>query len=194
MLVEMRIASLLIDPNTNLPLVVLMELSGRRAVPIVIGLAEAEAIAVALQEIKLPRPRTHDLLRELMRSLGGRLERIVINDLRDSTFFAILEIYRDGSRIEVDSRPSDAMALACRTGARIFVDEDVLERSRMRFPEEIEEDEEEEERAQGEGAETAEEKDSEGTPVIVLDGDVSSEELKELLEKLDPEDFGKYKM
>jgi bifunctional DNase/RNase len=193
MLVEMRIASLLIDPNTNLPLVVLMELSGRRAVPIVIGLAEAEAIAVALQEIKLPRPRTHDLLRELMRSLGGRLERIVINDLRDSTFFAVLEIYRDGSRIEVDSRPSDAMALACRTGARIFVDEDVLERSRMRFPEEIEE-EEEEHAQQGEGAEAAEEKDSESTPVIVLDGDVSSEELKELLEKLDPEDFGKYKM
>lgn len=187
MLVEMRIASLLIDPNTSLPLVVLMEVAGRRAVPIVIGLAEAEAIAVALQEIKLPRPRTHDLLGNLMTSLGGHLERIVVTDLRESTFFARLDVVRDDETIEVDSRPSDAMALACRVGAQIFVDEGVLERARMRFPEELEEEEAEQRAA-------AKKERGENPPMVVLSGDASSDELKELLENLSPEDFGKYKM
>jgi uncharacterized protein len=197
MIVEMRIASLLIDPSTGLPIVVLVETGAKRAVPIVIGMAEAEAIAVALQRTALPRPRTHDLMRSLLGALGGTLDRIVIHDLRDSTFFALLHIRQNGRTLEVDSRPSDAMALACRTGSAIYMSEEVLERARMRTPEEGETRE-----ALGGGDEEAEggvPEETEGTVgagfvPIAIDANASVEELQEILENLRPEDFGKYKM
>jgi bifunctional DNase/RNase len=182
MIVEMRIGSLLIDPSTGLPIVVLVESEGRRAVPIVIGMAEAEAIALALQQTLVPRPRTHDLLRDVLTALGGRLERIVIHDLRESTFYALLYIRKNGTVVEVDSRPSDAMALACRTGAQIFVEEAVLEQARLRQNEE----------SSSEGG-AASEEDDDAAPVAI-DAESSSEELEELLASLKPEHFGKYKM
>ncbi|MBN1947195.1 MAG: bifunctional nuclease family protein [Bradymonadales bacterium] len=178
----MRIVSLLIDPNTGLPVVVLMELEGRRAIPIVIGVAEAEAIALGLQNMVPARPRTHDLMKELVSALGGEVEQVVIHDLKDSTFYANLYVRRGKTTLEIDARPSDAMALATRTGARIFMEEAVLEAARMKAPEDTEETTEEEPSPDS------------SQQYIAITSDASSEELKEILEKLDPDDFGKYKM
>lgn len=179
--IEMRIVSLLIDPNTGLPVVVLMELDGRRAIPIVIGIAEAEAIALGLQKMVPPRPRTHDLTKNLLTALGAHVDRIVIHDLKDSTFYANIYLTVEEDILEIDARPSDAMALATRTGARIYVDERVLEEARMRTPEET-------------GVDEEEKSDEETAPVVAISPDATAEELTELLEKLDPDDFGKYKM
>lgn len=182
MIVEMRIVSLLIDPNSGLPIVVLMENSGERALPIVIGLVEAEAIALALQGVEQPRPRTHDLLKEVLVQLGGRLERIVVNDLRESTFYARLHVRRGRALVEIDSRPSDAMALAARTGAKIYVAEDVLQRAHVTRPKESDATEEEGEEAKAE------------LRPLFVDSEASGDDLTELLQNLKPEDFGKYKM
>lgn len=190
MIIQMRIASLLIDPNTGLPIVVLVEKNGRRTVPIVIGMAEAEAIALALQQAAVSRPRTHDLMRSILTTLGGFFERMVIQDLRDSTFFATLYVRQSGRLLEIDSRPSDAMALACRTETPIFIEETVLERARMRLPEDAEDGEEA-------SADSDSDAGDEPRPTFVpvaIDPDASVEELEEILKNLDPEDFGKYKM
>lgn len=181
--VEMRIGSLLIDPNTGLPIVVLVEQEGKRAVPIVIGMAEAESIALALQGTDLPRPRTHDLLEKVIAALGGELERIIVNDLRESTFYALLEIRCGDEVFEIDSRPSDAMALACRTGAPIFVATTVIDQARIRTPDEPE------------SATTLQQGPPKPThKPIEISPDSTVEELQELLKELGPDDFGKYKM
>ena len=179
MIVEMRIVSLLIDPNTGLPVVVLMELDGQRAIPIVIGIAEAEAIALGLQKMVPPRPRTHDLMTNLLKSLGADVDRIVIHDLRDSTFFANIYLYVEGATLEIDARPSDAMALATRTGARIYVDDRVLEEARMRTSDETESI-----------VNPEEQPNDDGNQPVAISPDASVEELTELLENLNPEDFG----
>jgi bifunctional DNase/RNase len=181
MLVEVRIVSLLIDPHSGLPIVVLMETQGDRAIPIVIGMAEAEAIALALQKAKIPRPRTHDLLKNLLCRLGGKLERVVVNNLRESTFYALLQIRQRDTLIELDARPSDAMALACRTGSKIFVENHVLEAARMRDSEEQE------------AVADDESSDDLGIPPAISP-DATTEEIQEFLEGLEADDFGKYKM
>ena len=108
---------------------VLGEVDGNRRLPIIIGAFEAQAIALELEKIQPPRPMTHDLLRNAIEELGAKIDRILITDLRDATFFAKLHLAHNGNVVEVDCRPSDAMALALRAGAPIFVEESVLEKS-----------------------------------------------------------------
>ena len=125
-----------------------------------------------------------------METLGGQFERVVIRELKDSTFFATLYVRRDGKLHEIDSRPSDAMALASRTDTPIFMEERVLEAARMRLPEEADE-------ADGEGASAQAKGDAEpkhGFVPVAIDADASVEELEEILRNLNPDDFGKYKM
>jgi len=129
MSVEMKIQGLMIDPVSQMPIVILKNSAGDSVLPIWVGVFEANAIATQLEKIVSPRPMTHDLLRAAIDQLGGSIERIVITDLREATFYATLHLDRKGEKVEVDSRPSDAMALALRCDAPIFVEEVVLEKS-----------------------------------------------------------------
>jgi bifunctional DNase/RNase len=129
MSVKMKIQGLMIDPVSQMPIVILKDSSEDQVLPIWVGVFEANAIATQLEKIESPRPMTHDLLRSTIEQLGGRIEKIVITDLRDATFYATLHLDRGGEKVEVDSRPSDAMALALRCEAPIFVEETVLEKS-----------------------------------------------------------------
>lgn len=130
MLIEMFIKGLMIDPVTNMPIVILRDEDGQRTLPIWVGPVEANAIALQIENVAPPRPMTHDLLKNLLQDLGGRLVRVIISDLKDSTFYAYLEIDRDGDRLFVDSRPSDALALSIRAKAPVFVETQVLDRAR----------------------------------------------------------------
>jgi uncharacterized protein len=114
MQIEMTIKGLMIDPVTSTPIVVLRDLEGQRVLPIWVGVFEANAIAVQIENVTLPRPMTHDLLRNVISDLHAEVERIVVNDLRDNTFFAIIQLIVQGERVTVDARPSDAIALALR--------------------------------------------------------------------------------
>jgi len=126
----MSIKGLMVDPVTNMPIVLLRDADNQRVLPIWVGPVEANAIALQVENIAPPRPMAHDLLRNLLVELGARLTRVVISDLRESTFFAYLELQRNGETIFVDARPSDALALSIRTRTPVFVDTKVLERSR----------------------------------------------------------------
>lgn len=130
MLVEMAIKGLMVDPVTNMPIVLLRDADNQRVLPIWVGPVEANAIALQIENISTPRPMTHDLLRNLMTELGARLRRVVISDLRESTFFAFLELGIGDQRMLIDARPSDALALALRTGSPVFVDDKVLENAK----------------------------------------------------------------
>jgi bifunctional DNase/RNase len=165
MLKEMKVAGITIDPFTNTPVVILKDLEEKDVLPIWIGLLEASSIATALENIQTPRPMTHDLLKNILEELGVRVMKIEVTDLRDNTYFALIHLDVDGKRLIIDSRPSDAIALALRTGSPIFVDEDVIKKSAK--------------------VELAQKGDK-----VVTD----SSELEEILENLNPEDFGKYKM
>lgn len=125
--VQMELSRIFIREMTEMQIIELTEIDGHRTFPIVIGLPEAFAIERRLKGIEIPRPQTHDLLASTIRHLGGTLKRIIINDLKDGTFFALLIIDQDGEEIEVDSRPSDAIALGVAEGVPIFVAESVLE-------------------------------------------------------------------
>lgn len=127
MLVEMAIKGLMIDPVTNMPIVLLRDTDNQKVLPIWVGPVEANAIALQIENVATPRPMTHDLLRNVLQELGGTLRRILITDLKDSTFYAYLEVDRGGEVLLVDARPSDALALAIRVRAPIFVDARVLE-------------------------------------------------------------------
>jgi len=129
MALEMQIKGLMIDPVSQSPIIVLRDASGDAVLPIWVGIFEANAIAVMLERIPPPRPMTHDLLRSLIETLRARVERVVITDLRDNTFYALIHLLRGDERLAVDARPSDAMALALRTNAPIFVEDAVLEKS-----------------------------------------------------------------
>lgn len=135
MAVEMRIKGLMIDPVTNMPIIVLKDPGGESVLPIWVGIFEANAIAMQLEKIVSPRPMTHDLLRATIEALKSSVQRIVITDLRENTFFALIHLERDGEQVTVDARPSDAMALALRAGAPIFVEEEVLTKSSAGGPE-----------------------------------------------------------
>ncbi len=165
-MIQMKVAGLTIDPLTNTPIVILKDLDEKRALPIWIGLFEASAIATELEKITFSRPMTHDLMNQLLKSLDVNITMIEINDLKDNTFFAVIHIVRNGTSLKVDSRPSDAIALALRANAPIYVSLKVLEKS----------------------------KSMDAVKKGLQIDDVKNEKLKEFLESLSPEDFGKYKM
>lgn len=162
----MKVFGLAIDPVTNTPIVILKDTEEKSAIPIWIGLFEASAIATELEKISFSRPMTHDLLNEMLKVLDVTIARIVITDLKNNTFFAVIQLVQNGEMLSIDSRPSDAIALALRANATIFVDEKVIQKSmNIDF---------------GRNTEDL--------------STCSDEKLKELLENMSPEDFGKYKM
>ena len=127
MLIEMTIKGLMVDPITNTPIVILKDKDGDRVLPIWVGVFEANAIALQIENVSTPRPMTHDLLRNIITDLDGRVDRIVVSDLKDNTFFALIHLTVKGEGIAVDARPSDAIALALRTRAPILVEETVID-------------------------------------------------------------------
>jgi hypothetical protein len=163
MWVEMKVRGLALDPVSNMPIILLRDEDEKRSLPIWVGIFEANAIALELEKIATPRPMTHDLIKNMLEAVEAKVEKIVVNDLRENTFFALIHLRVGEEEITVDSRPSDAIALALRVGAPIFVDEDVVRRAK--------------------NVEVAAPKDAD-----------DQEKLKEWLEHLKPEDFGKYKM
>lgn len=166
MLIEMKVSGLTIDPLTNTPIVVLKDMQNKKAIPIWIGLFEASAIATELEKIVFPRPMTHDLFNEFLKSFGVVVNRIEIVDIRSNTFYANIFLSRDGQDYTIDARPSDAIAIALRANAPIFVDEIVVDKSRNV---------------------------DYGMKLNELDK-LKEEKIKEFLENLSAEDFGKYKM
>lgn len=165
MLVKMSVSGLTIDPYTNSPIMILKEDQGERSIPIWIGLLEATAIASELENVKFARPMTHDLLRNMVETFGAHIERVEVCDLKDNTFFALIHLVEKERTLTMDARPSDAIALALRAEAPIFVHEQVFEKS-ARI------DMAAQEAVKDEGA----------------------KKWTEILEGLSPEDFGKYKM
>jgi len=133
-LVPMSIKGLMLDPVSNSPIVVLKDEHDKFFLPIWVGIFEANAIALQLENISTPRPMTHDLLRNMIGQLDAQVTRVVINDLRDSTFFAQIRLITGGKTLEVDARPSDAIALALRTEAPIFVAQSVLDQAQTISP------------------------------------------------------------
>ena len=129
-MIKMEIKGLLMDPVSNMPVVILRDMQNGLFLPIWVGIFEANAIALEMEKVSTPRPMTHDLLKNLLTELDTRVERVVINDLRENTFFARIHLVRGDALLSVDSRPSDAIALALRSRAEIFVEEEVLEKSR----------------------------------------------------------------
>jgi bifunctional DNase/RNase len=161
MFVEMTVKGLTLDPLTNMPIVILKDMDDKRVLPIWIGLFEANAIALELEKIPTPRPMTHDLIRDIISGLDATVSKIVVNDLKNNTFYAVIHLALNGSNIVIDSRPSDAIALALRIGAPIYVAADVVNKAKSIDMSEESED---------------------------------TDQLKEWLENLKPEDFGKYQM
>ena len=162
-MVEMHLAAVRVELPTNNPVVLLQEVEGaRRTLPIFIGAPEATAIAFALQGVPTARPMTHDLMRDLLSALGASVQRIVVTELRDSTFFAEVELALNGSTRRVSSRPSDAVALAVRVDAPIYASEDVLD----------------------DAANPAEEEGGEAQQEEIVD------EFRQFIEQVRPEDFG----
>jgi len=140
-LVPMSIKGLMLDPVSNSPIVVLKDDDEKFFLPIWVGIFEANAIALQLENVTTPRPMTHDLLRNMISELDGHVTRVVINDLRDSTFFAQIRMTVGAKTLEVDARPSDAIALALRTEAPIFVAQSVLDQAQTITPEGDDQDE-----------------------------------------------------
>lgn len=143
-MVEMELVGVRVEMPSSSPIALLREVGGpRRVLPIFIGAPEANAIAFALEEMKVPRPMTHDLLKDVLDDMGVSLEKVVVTEIREGTFFAELELHAHDGVHTVSSRPSDALALAARTGSPIFAGEDVLEEAGYLAEEEDEEEEEE---------------------------------------------------
>lgn len=130
MLVKMMVRGLALDPITNMPIIILKDADDRKALPIWVGIFEANAIALELEKIATPRPMTHDLIKNILEQLGVTVNQVVINDLKDNTFYATIEIFINGNRINIDSRPSDAIAIALRVNAPIFVSDEVISKAR----------------------------------------------------------------
>jgi uncharacterized protein len=129
--VEMKIRGLMMDPVTNLPIVILKDMNGTGVLPIWVGIYEANAIALEIEKVTTPRPMTHDLIKNLLLGLETRVSKVVVTELKDDTFYALIWLERDGQIISIDSRPSDALALALRADCPIFVDEEVLKSSKI---------------------------------------------------------------
>ena len=159
--VEMKIRGLMMDPVTNMPIVVLKDPSSDAVLPIWVGIYEANAIALEIEKVATPRPMTHDLIKNVLTGLEARVHKVVVTELRDDTFFAVIWMERDGQVISIDSRPSDALAIAMRLDCPIFVDDEVLKSSKL---------------------------------AATISDRASNEELRKLLENMNDEDFGRYKM
>jgi bifunctional DNase/RNase len=194
----MAVTGLTIDPVNNTPIVVLGEEGGDRILPIWIGVIEASSIAFELEKVKLTRPMTHDLLKTVIEALSGSVTQVVIVDLRDNTYYAVIEMSHAEQTLEIDARPSDAIALALRSGAPILCEPHVLDRAQLRQEESAGGPTEHPAATQpgGPGPQhTDEEEDEdrgEGGPKPIVD--VGSRSWLEVLEGLDPKAFGKYKM
>lgn len=161
MFIPMTVSGLTLDPVTEGPIVVLKETHGKRTLLIWIGLLEANAIATELEGIKLSRPMTHDLLKNIMELLDLKINKVEVCDLKDNTYYALIYVNYDGRQISVDARPSDALALSLRVNAPIFVAEEVIKKSKQGV--------------------------SEGE---ATDKSKRGKYWKEILESLDPDDFG----
>ena len=129
--VEMKIRGLTMDPVTQMPIVVLKDVNGNTVLPIWVGIFEANAIALEIEKVSTPRPMTHDLLKTVLMGLEAGVRKVVVSDLRDDTFYAVIWLEKDGELISVDSRPSDALALALRLDCPIYVEDAVLKNSKM---------------------------------------------------------------
>jgi bifunctional DNase/RNase len=129
--VEMKIRGLMMDPVTNMPIVILKDVNGTAVLPIWVGIYEANAIALEIEKVTTPRPMTHDLLKNLLLGLEARVSKVVVSELRDDTFYAVIWLEKDGQVMSIDSRPSDALALALRVDCPIFVEDDVLKSSKV---------------------------------------------------------------
>jgi len=172
-LVQVSVQSLRLDQANNHPVVILQESGGERVLPIWIGPGEASAIAMELAQMKFPRPLTHDLLVSVLGGLGGALQKVIISRVEENTYFAEMIVRRNGEVISIDARPSDSIAIALRTEAEIFAQDELLEVMTIES--------------------------SEDSPVVELDTsefpendpELAAEELKEYLRKLAPEDFGR---
>ena len=130
MQIEMSIKGLMVDPISNMPIVILRDKEGARTLPIWVGMFEANAIALQIENISTPRPMTHDLLRNVIHDLKAAVQKIVVCDLQDSTFYALIYLAINGEVVAIDARPSDAIALALRTRAPIFVEETVIDHAK----------------------------------------------------------------
>ncbi len=161
-MIELQLVGVRVELPTNQPIVLLKEREGERYLPIWIGTVEATAIALGMQGIETPRPMTHDLMRDLLQGLGITVERVVITELREGTFYAEIQMSQNGTSVAVSSRPSDALALAVRMELTIFASEDVLEEASIS----VKEDEDEEK-----------------------DPEKEVERFREFLEQVSPEDF-----
>jgi uncharacterized protein len=133
-MIEMELTGVRVELPTNQPIVLLRERSGERYLPIWIGAAEAAAIALSLQGVVTPRPMTHDLLKTILEDLSVEVQRIIVTELRDSTFYASIQMQKGTDALEISSRPSDAIALAVRMSVPIFASEDVLEEAAILIP------------------------------------------------------------
>lgn len=159
--VEMKIRTLMMDPVSQMPIVILRDVGGDAMLPIWVGPFEANAIAMEIEKMSTPRPMTHDLIKTMLTGLNTTVKKVVVSELKDDTFYAMIWMERDGQTVAIDSRPSDALALALRLDCPIYVDEQVLKSSRM--------------------AANANDKNN-------------AEEFRRVLEQLNDEDFGRYKM
>jgi bifunctional DNase/RNase len=166
MLKAMTISLLKIDPVANSPVIILKEIEGEQILPIGIGLLEATAIASEIEGVRFARPITHDILKNIMDKTDIKVNKIEISDLRDNTYFARIHLTSGGNAVSIDSRPSDAIAIALRAQAPIFVSDEVLRKSKQ-----IEETRES----------------------VPRDKSKQGKRWQDILEKLKPDDFGKYK-
>jgi bifunctional DNase/RNase len=129
--VEMKIRGLMMDPVSNMPIVVLKDVSSETVLPIWVGVYEANAIALEIEKVSTPRPMTHDLIKNVLVGLDTRVHKVVVSELKEDTFYAVIWLERDGHIISIDSRPSDALAIALRLDCPIFVDDEVLKSSKL---------------------------------------------------------------
>lgn len=165
---EMKVSGLVMDPQTNTPILILKDAQNEISLPIWIGLLEATAIATELEKIQFPRPMTHDLMKNCFEHLNVTVERIEVCDLRNNTYYALIYL-KDKERVSpIDARPSDAIAIALRTNAPIFVHEEVLTKYQK--------------------------SDDPNAPKPIFDKQKNKEKWAEILEELNPEEFSKYKM
>jgi bifunctional DNase/RNase len=130
MQIEMTIKGLMVDPVTNMPIIILRDEGGDRVLPIWVGVFEANAIALQIENVATPRPMTHDLLRNVIQDLDGAVQKVVVSELKENTFFAVIHLFVRGEPVLIDARPSDAIALALRTKAPIYVEEDVIDNAK----------------------------------------------------------------
>ena len=163
--IKVKVGAIMLDPVTNVPVIILKDDEDKHTIPIWIGIVEASAIAVQLEKVPVSRPLTHDLLKNVINLLGATVDRVDVTDLKNNTFYAIIHITVGEKHIEVDSRPSDAIALALRTESPIFIHKRVIEKSKKI--------------------------DTKATPSFSED---NKDKWGEILENLDPDDYTKYKM